>query len=296
MTDTERPDPDTSDADEVAPADDDTAAVEDRLSDVLEDDDIDVDVVGDTDVEIEDGQLAYECNAWAAESRDLLDSLLTTKGIAHVWQGTTVTVREEDEDAVDDLIDEVLASARPSLDPAAPKAVYAVGAWPVALQTQLVDALAVDDIAYEWDEQGDLVVLESDEDAVSAVIDELPEIDDEGVSSDDGVALHELFDSVFMAAGRLAKRPSDAAATVDVVDGADLLAQVALPFGFEPAQWRSLVGAVTALREAISPTGAGTGDPDAGADDEPAPAAGPAGDAEIAELAATARDTVRQYI
>ena len=293
MTDTERPEPDTDDAEGKAPELDDAAAVEDRLSDVLDDDDIDVDVVGDTDVEIDDGQLAYECNAWAAESRDLLDSLLTTKGIAHVWQGTTVTVREEDEDAVDDLIDEVLASARPSLDPAAPKAVYAVGAWPVALQTQLIDALAVDDIAYEWDEQGDLVVLESDEDAVSAVIDELPELDDEGVSSDDGVALHELFDSVFLAAGRLAKRPSDAAATVDVVDAADLLAQVALPFGFEPAQWRTLVGAVTALREAISPTGAGGGDAD---DGEPAPAAAPAGDDEIAELAATARDTVRQYI
>ncbi len=293
MTDTERPEPDTDEARGSAPEDDDAAAVEDRLSEELEDDDVDVDVVGGTDVEIEDGQLAYECNAWAAESRDLLDSLLTTKGIAHVWQGTTVTVREEDEAAVDDLIDEVLASAGPSLDPAAPKAVYAVGAWPVALQTQLVDALAVDDIAYEWDEQGDLVVLESDEDAVSAVIDELPELDDEGVSSDDGVALHELFDSVFMAAGRLAKRPSDAAATVDVVEGADLLAQVALPFGFEPAQWRTLVGAVTALREAISPTGARD---DGDADSDPAPAAGPAGDDEIAELAATARDTVRQYI
>lgn len=277
MTETDRPDPETADT---------GADVEDRLADVLAADDVDVDVVGDTDIEIEDGQLAYECNAWSAESRELLASLLTTKSIRHAWQGTTVTVRDEDEDAVDELIDEVLASATPSLDPNEPKAVYSVGAWPVALQTQLVDALAVDDIAYEWDENGDLVVLESDEDAVSAVIDELPDIDEEGVSSDDGIALHELFDSVFMAAGKLAKHPTDANATVNVVDAADLLAQVALPFGFEPAQWRSLVASVAALRQAIAPTHT---DSDT-ADDAPV------GDDAIAELAATARDTVRQYI
>ena len=292
MTDTDRPEPDTSDADRTAADEHDASSVRDRLADELETDDVDVTVVGETDVEIEDGQLAYECNAWAAESRDLLDSLLTTKSIPHVWQGTTVTVREDDEAAVDALIDEVLASAGPSLDPAAAKVVYAVGAWPVALQTQLVDALAVDDIAYEWDENGDLVVLESDEDAVSAVIDELPDIDDEGVSSDDGVALHELFDTVFMASGRLAKHPSDASATVQVSDAADLLAQVALPFGFEPAQWRSLVATVAALREAISPTAEPAEDSQA---DSPA-RSGPADDAEIAELAAAARDTIRQYI
>ncbi|MDQ2678813.1 MAG: hypothetical protein M3Y51_08730 [Actinomycetota bacterium] len=294
MTDTDRPEPDTTDADRVAPDEHDASSVEQRLAGELDADDIEVSVVGETDVEIEDGQLAYECNAWSAESRDLLDSLLTTKSIPHVWQGTTVTVRDEDESAVDDLIDEVLASAGPSLDPSAAKAVYAVGAWPVALQTQLVDALAVDDIAYEWDENGDLVVLESDEDAVSAVIDELPDVDDEGVSSDDGVALHELFDTVFMASGRLAKRPNDASATVDVVDSADLLAQVALPFGFEPAQWRTLVAAVAALREAISPTDATSAD--ASQVDADHADSGPAGDDEIAELAAVARDTIRQYI
>ncbi len=293
MTDTERPEPDTHDAEERTPDEDEVTAVEERLDHLLDADDVDTDRVGGTDVEIADGQLAYECNAWAAESRELLDSLLTTNGIAHVWQGTTVTVREEDEAAVDDLVDEVLASAGPSLDPAAPKAVYSVGSWPVALQTQLVDALAVDDIPYEWDEQGDLVVLEADEDAVSAVIDELPDVDDDAVSSDDGVALHELFDSVFMAAGRLAKRPSDAAATLDVVDAADLLARVALPFGFEPAQWRTLVSTVTALREAIAPT---EGAPTEDAPTEDGSAAESAGDDEIAELAAAARDTVRQYI
>lgn len=278
VTDTDRPDP-TDPDDDTRPR-----SVEAQLDRTLVDGDIDVDVVGVTEIEIEDGQLAYECNAWAAESRDLLDSLLTTKDIPHAWQGTTVTVRDEDEDAVDDLIDEVLASARPALDPDAPKVVYAVATWPVAVQTELVDALTVDDIGYEWDENGDLVVLESDEEAVSAVLDELPDPDEGAVSSDDGVALHELFDTVFMSSDKLAKHPTDSGATVQLVEASDLIGQVALPFGFEPAQWRALVGGVTALRNAIQP-----------ADDAEAEAE-PAGDDRIAELAADARDLIRQYI
>ena len=222
-----------------------------------------------------EGQLAYDCTAWAAESRGLLTSLLTTAGIAHAWQGTTLTVRDRDETAVDDLIDEVLASARPALDPSAAKLVYEVGQWPVSLQTELVDALAAADVPYEWDERGDLVVREEDEDVVAAVFDELPEPDDEQISADDGVAVHELFDSLFMAASKLAKHPLDPSATVSLVDDAEVLADVALPFGFEPGQWRQFVNQVVELRGALEA--------------EPA-------DEGIAELAAALRDHLRRYV
>lgn len=234
----------------------------------------------ESDVELEDGQLAYECAAWAGESRGLLESLLTSQSIPHAWQGTTLTVREEDEDRVDDLIDDVLASARPALDPRAPKLVYEVSVWPVALQTELVDQLTAADVPYEWDEQGDLVVRESDEAEVEAVLELLPDPDDEGLSSDDGVVVHVVLDNLFMSSDRLSKHPTDASATVTAVDTAAQLEQMALPFGFEPAQWRRLVEAAQQVREAIEPP----------AEDETAT------DAEIAERAAVARDLVRQYI
>ncbi|MHB1139913.1 MAG: hypothetical protein ACYC2O_13240, partial [Microthrixaceae bacterium] len=205
------------------------------------------------DVQLEEGQLAYDCAAWAGESRGLFESLLTSHEIPHAWQGTTVTVREEDEDRVDDLVDDVLASARPALDPRVPKLVYEVSLWPVALQTELVDQLTAADVPYEWDERGDLVVRESDEAEVEGVLELLPDPDEESVSSDDGVAVHEVLDQAFMAADRLVKHATDASATVQVVDATDRLEQLALPFGFEPAQWRRLVGAAQALREAIVP-------------------------------------------
>jgi hypothetical protein len=233
------------------------------------------------DVDLDDGQLAYECAAWAGESRGLLESLLNSQGIPHAWQGTTVTVRDEDEERVDDLIDGVLASARPALDPRAPKLVYEIGVWPVALQTELVDQLTAADVPYEWDEHGDLVVRESDEAEVEAVLELLPDPDDSGLSSDDGVGVHAVLDGLFMSAGRLAKHATDPSATVALVDVTAQLEQMALPFGFEPAQWRRLVESAQQVRDAIEPSSTG---------DEPAT------DEEIAERAAVARDLVRQYI
>ena len=239
--------------------------------------------LGSEDVELEDGQLAYECAAWAGESRGLLESLLTSQDIPHAWQGTTVTVREEDEERVDDLIDDVLASARPALDPRVPKLVYEVSVWPVALQTELVDQLTAADVPYEWDEQGDLVVRESDEAEVEAVLELLPDPDDEGLSSDDGVVVHVVLDNLFMSTDRLAKHATDPSATVELVDVTAQLEQMALPFGFEPAQWRRLVESAQGVRDAIQPP----------ADAEEAE---PASDADISERAAVARDLVRQYI
>ncbi len=219
----------------------------------------------------------------------MLSALMDSGAIPHAWQGTTLTIHEEDEGRVDDLVDEVLAASRPALDPDAPRVVYEVGEWPVALQTQLGDGLTAADIVYEWDHNGDLVVLEADEDEVTVVLDELPDPDESQVSSDDGVAVHELFDRVFMAADRLVRNGADASGTVGVADTAAVLEQLALPFGFEPADWRRLVGEVQRLRSMLDPESVGT----LGEDDD---ASVDATDAEIAEQARRVRELLRHYI
>jgi hypothetical protein len=231
---------------------------------------------------VEDGHLAYDCAAWAGETRSLLKSLLVSNDVPHVWQGTTVTVRDEDEEVVDRLIDDVAGSARAALDPDEPKVVYEVADWPAGLQTQLAEALTLSDIAYEWDERGDLVVLEADEEQVGLVFAELPDPEESVISSDDGVAVHELLDSVFLSADRLARKGDDAAGTVGLVDAAEVVEQLALPFGFEPAQWRTFVTLVQQLRDAISGEAAG---------DE-----GPPSDEDISTIARSLRDLVRQYV
>jgi hypothetical protein len=235
------------------------------------------------DGSVEEGHLAYDCAAWAGETRAVLRSLLVSQDIPHAWQGTTLTVRDEDEALVDGLIDEVAGSARPALDPDVVRVVYEVGEWPVGLQTRLADELAMADVAYEWDERGDLVVAEADEEQVEAVLADLPDPDESQISSDDGVAVHELLDSVFMSSDRLARNGGDASGTVALVDAAEVVEQLALPFGFEPGQWRTFVGRVLELRDALGGQGAEGGSEGAS-------------DVEIAELAAGVRDLVRQYV
>lgn len=242
----------------------------------------------DADV-LAEGHLSYDCAAWAGETRAMLRSLLVSNGIPHAWQGTTLSVRDEDEEAVDELIDGVVGSAAPALPAGEARVVYEVAEWPVSLQSQLADALGASDIPYEWDERGDLVVLEADEEQVGSVLDELPEPDDGEISSDDGVAVHEVLDSVFLSSDRLARNAQDAAATVGLVDAAELVEQLALPFGFEPMQWRQLVGAVQHLRDGLT----GVGDDPESRRDEPA---AQVSDVEISERAAAVRELVRQYV
>ncbi|MFM7064591.1 MAG: hypothetical protein ACKO04_14045 [Actinomycetes bacterium] len=227
-----------------------------------------------------DGRITYDATPWAAESRTMFTSLLEAEGVAHVWQGTEVTVHESDEDVVDRLVAEVLAAAAPALDPAAPKVVYGVAGWSAALQTELVDALTDASVPFEWNVEGDLVVLAADEEQVEALLDALPD-DEDGGGDDDGLLLHETLDRLFVAADRLARRPNDARATVEAVEGSAALSAMSIPFGFDAPAWERLVGQAAALASAL----------DGG--DETGP---PEDDAGVAEVAGALRALVAQYV
>ncbi|HTO00173.1 MAG TPA: hypothetical protein VL068_05815 [Microthrixaceae bacterium] len=229
--------------------------------------------------EPDDSRVLYDCTAWSGESRRLFRALLEGNHFQHVWQGTTVSVRAEDEESVDDLVDEVMMTATPTLDPTAPRMTYEVSTWSSALQTEFTDQLTFSEVPYEWDQAGNVVVLAADEALVDEVVEMLPDEDESGISSDDGVAVHELLDDLFMRADRLSSRPNDASATVAVVEGTSTLEQLTTPFGFSGTEWKALVGAAQALRDAIE----GEGD------------SATASDQDIAELAVVVRDIIRRY-
>jgi len=228
--------------------------------------------------ESEDGRITYDGTPWAAESRTMLSGLLNSQGIAHVWQGTEVTIHESDEDRVDRLIAEVMAAAAPAFDPSAPKIVYEVSGWSAGQQTELADSLLGAGVPFEWNQDGDLVVLSDDEERVEELLDALPE-DDADTSANDGIAVHEVLDGLFLAAVRLAKKPTDAKATVQAVNAANSLSAMALSFGFEDSAWNRLVLQAVLLADALR--GEGEDVPD---------------DAELGELAGGVRDLVGTYI
>lgn len=227
------------------------------------------------------GELSYECSDWSMESRGMLAGLLRSQGVPHAWQGTTLTVRVRDEEAVDALVEEVIAAAAPSLPPDAERVVYEVADWPVPLQNQLADALYGAGLAFEWDERGDLAVAAADEEAVEALIEELPDPDEVAADAPDGLDLHELLDRLFVAVDKLARRPRDASATLEVAEVVPQVGAAAPPFGFDSRQWRALVEPAGRLEGLLSADG----------DEEQTPT-----DDEVAELAGELRDRLRGYL
>jgi hypothetical protein len=227
-----------------------------------------------------DDRLTYDCTAWSGESRTLLDAMLGSAGIVHSWQGTVLGVPPDDEDSVDTIIGQVLAAATVALDPGRDKVAYEVGTWSASLQSTLAEALSVADIPYEWDVNGDLVIYTDDEERAEEIFDGLPDPEDPELSSDDGVAVQDLLSTLFVASGHLAKKPTDADSVVDVADTTDQLERLSLPFGFEPAVWKNLVGLAASLRDALAE------------DDEELQLS----DDELKDKAKAVRDTVRQYV
>lgn len=262
---------------------------DDEIEDIDDIDDIDEPVADEPTADVvevvtvlgdEDDHVDYEIADWSGESRAVLDSMLGAEGVRHVWQGTTLVVRAGDQDAVDRLIEVVNQAAGQSLDPDRTRIVYEVGEWSAAMQTSLADALGVADIAFEWDEAGDLVVYEDDEARVEEILDAMPDPDDPELTDADGVEVQEVLSRLWQAAGTLAKDPADAAAVLAAVESANQLEHTGLPFGFEPQVWRGIVGDALTLRVAFE-----SEDPDDQLSDD-----------ELQERCGQLRDTLRAYV
>ena len=196
-------------------------------------------------------QIDYDVAEWSGQSRSLLDSLLTSEGVAHVWQGTLLTIGGEDEALVDSLIDLVTATATEGLDTDRPQVLYEVGAWSAALQTSLAQAMDVAEIPFEWDENGDLKVYEDDEDQVDEILDSMPDPDDPDALDADGLDAQAVLSMLWEAVGVLAKRPRDPDAVLGAISSGARMERMNLPFGFESSVWRDIVAKASRLREAL---------------------------------------------
>jgi hypothetical protein len=242
-----------------------------------------------------DGQVQYELHEWAVESRVMLEQLLGSAGIRHAWSGTDLLVAAAVEARVDSLIDQVEVTTLPTLDPELPKLAYDIDDWSDEQQTVLMHALDEVAIAYEFDIDGALVVLEENEERVEAILDEiefpdaLPVDDgdattdgdegdggDAGSDSVDGLEAADVMSDLFVAADRLRKNARDAEGVLTLVERADVAGRLRLPYGFSRAVWNDIVGQATTVKDLLE-------------SDE-------ADDADIEEHAKVLRDTLRQYV
>lgn len=231
-----------------------------------------VEEVGEPDEE----QLAYELEEIDNEGRLLVDRLLIAEGVVHAWQGATLVIRSTDEARVDAIMEQVDATSGPALDPDADQVVYEVSDWPAAQIEELRDALLVEGIAHQWDENGDLVVLEADDERIESMLDAIEYPDalpanagadefradgdedastagdgDGSAEADDGLAAQEAMSELFLAADRLMHDAQDHEGVLSLVDAARLAETLPLPFGFSPPVWADIVHQANALRHAL---------------------------------------------
>jgi len=191
------------------------------------------------DVPSDEDHLAYELHEWAGEARRLLDQLLAVRGVAHGWQGATLVVRAVDEEEVDAAVEEAEAAENPTLDPEAEKVVYETTGWGADEQTAFSELLGRLGVAHEFDDQADLVVEATDEEAVETALDTFQVMFDQRPELE-GLDANELLTGVFVACDRLRRDSHDDTGVGDIVRLAPILVGHRPPFGFAAGLWDDL--------------------------------------------------------
>ena len=231
-------------------------------------------------------QLAYDFEELEPMQRLHIDELFWTNGIPHAWDGTSLVVRDEDEETADRLIDDADRDAFLTSD--AEQVSYELADWDDTRREKLVDLLDQAGIEHAWDEHGELVVLEHDEERVDSLLDavEFPdalpadddeeaEIEAEEVLAAQGLDPQDVLSELFVSADRLMHDPLDHEGVLSLVDAARMADSLPLPYGFAPAVWRDLLRQVEGLRTALE---------------------GEVDDDQVIELATDLRTTLRQYV
>lgn len=252
-------DPDEMDAEMAEEA----AEADDRGAADLAGDEVDDEPVGE--------QIAYEFEDWDNASRVLLDQLLTGQEILHVWEATTLVVRADDEDVVDELVEQVEISNQPTLDPDKESVVYELSEWPDEKRTALSESLTEAGVPFGYDEDDDLVVHAEDEERVEAVLDQVDfnfSLDAEDVAGDgegtedseesdddgDGLAAQDALSELFLASDRLMHDADDHEGVLSLADAARMVEELPVPYGFAPGVWADIVARATGLRDRLEGT------------------------------------------
>jgi hypothetical protein len=204
-------------------------------------------------------QVAYDFDELEPIQRLHIDEVFWQNGIAHAWESSSLVVRSEDESRADDLIDEADRDA--FLASEAEQVSYELDDWTDDQRDQLVAALGQVTIEHAWDENGDLIVLEHDEERVDALIDAIEageglaevadDADDVDADNDDGADAQDVLSELFVAADRLMHDPLDHEGVLSLVDATRMAEALPLPYGFAPAVWDDLLGQVHVLTQLL---------------------------------------------
>jgi hypothetical protein len=186
----------------------------------------------------------------------MLQQLLESADVPYVWESTNLVVPAPFEAQVDDATSQVEATSHTPLDPDAEKLLYELAEWTDDEVAQLVDALADSGLAYDFDVEGNLVVLASDEVAVEELLDtiEFPDaldVDEPDGGEPSGPEANTVLSDLFVASDRLRHHARDHEGVLGLVEAARQVGELSLPYGFEPKVWQGIVERAETLRSAL---------------------------------------------
>lgn len=227
---------------------------------------------------------SYDLSEWSPESRYLLSHELAAQwpifanphfslgtstargysapGFVHAWDGTTLVVREADSEHVEAMLARVEKAVDLSLDPELDKLAYDVDDMSDESLTALLQALVNERVPHELTDDGELFVHEADEETVERLLDGIDFPDalpaqesDELEDPDDGLIAQRVLSDIFEACDRLVHDVRNADAILELVQGADRIEELAVPFGFDRKGWQALTDQIGALRDLLEAYG-----------------------------------------
>jgi hypothetical protein len=216
------------------------------------------------------GFLVYELNEWSRESRLMVQQLLEGVEVPYVWESTNLVIPAPFESQADNAIEQVEATAQPPLDPDADKLLYELTEWDEGEVALLVDVLAQADVPYDFDVDGNLVVLAEDETRVEELLDtvEFPDaLDADMKGGGDGLVAQQVLSDLFVGADRLRHHARDHEGVLGLVAAATSIEGLEVPFGFEPGVWQRILDGAASLRAAIEDDDVGDEEIEAQADE-----------------------------
>jgi hypothetical protein len=179
-------------------------------------------------------------------------------GLPHAWDGTTLVVRVDDVERIGAWVSAVETSIVLRLDPDEDKLAYDVDDMSDESLLLLLDALVGQSIPHELGADGELFVLERDEEVVERILDrvdfpdELPAQDDSELDDpDDGLVAQQVLSDLFEGADRLRHHPGNPDAVLEALEASERLETLPVPFGFHRDEWQGLVDRTLGFRELL---------------------------------------------
>ncbi len=193
-------------------------------------------------------------------------ALLEEDGMAHSWEGASLVVDAAERDEAAALLDDVVLACEPRLDADADRTAYDLAGWPDYELELLRGALEDAELLFEWTDEDELLVYESDEQRVDELFERLDLRGPNAGVELDGEALSALLTTLFVASDRLTGNVDDTDAVLAAHRCILEVEELAIPYGMDPDGWEELVADARELRRLIE------ADADADADDAGAPA------------------------